>query len=156
MLSRSPTAVIVVSSPLRIMGSVRSERRSAMRRMLGAAGAAAVVAGALVAWAPWASGAGEPTYEPQPNPSGFPTTIDNPYFPLPVGRVLVYQGVKDGQPQIDTVTVTGRTKLVAEGVTARVVKDVATTKDGKLLEKTFDYYAQDAQGNVWYVGEDTT
>jgi hypothetical protein len=127
-----------------------------MRRILGAAGAAAAVAGAVVAWAPWASGAGEPAYEPQLNPSELTTTIDNPYFPLPVGRTLVYRGVKGGQPQIDTVTVTNRTKLVAEGVTARVVKDVATTQDGKLLEKTFDYYAQDAQGNVWYVGEDTT
>ena len=26
----------------------------------------------------------------------------------------------------------------------------------KLLEKTFDWYAQDEQGNVWYLGEDTT
>jgi len=30
-----------------------------------------------------------------------------------------------------------------------------STHDGTLLEKTFDYYAQDKQGNVWYVGEDT-
>jgi hypothetical protein len=26
---------------------------------------------------------------------------------------------------------------------------------GKLTEKTFDYYAQDKKGNVWYFGEDT-
>ena len=27
--------------------------------------------------------------------------------------------------------------------------------DGNLTEKTFDYYAQDKKGNVWYFGEDT-
>jgi len=26
---------------------------------------------------------------------------------------------------------------------------------GELQEKTFDWYAQDKQGNVWYLGEDT-
>jgi hypothetical protein len=71
-----------------------------------------------------------------------------------VGTTLVYQGVKAGQTQVDTVTVTNRTRVVAEGITARVVTDVA--KHGStLLEKTSDWYAQDDQGNVWYVGEDT-
>jgi hypothetical protein len=45
--------------------------------------------------------------------------------------------------------------VVAEGITARVVTDVAT-HNGTLLEKTFDWFAQDKQGNVWYLGEDTT
>jgi hypothetical protein len=43
---------------------------------------------------------------------------------------------------------------VVEGVTARIVRDVAT-HNGALLEKTSDWYAQDKQGNVWYLGEDT-
>jgi hypothetical protein len=68
--------------------------------------------------------------------------------------VLVYKGRRDGLTQTDTVTVTDRTKLVAEGITAVVVKDVAK-HHGTLLEKTSDYFAQDDQGNVWYVGEDT-
>jgi len=71
-----------------------------------------------------------------------------------VGRTWVYRGTKDGQSQVDRVTVTSNTKLVAEGITARVVQDVAT-HHAKLLEKTFDYYAQDTSGNVWYLGEDT-
>ena len=96
-----------------------------------------------------------PGYEPELKASDFSLRITNPYFPLPAGRTWVYRGIKDGQTQIDRVTVTSRTKRVAEGITARVVKDVATAH-GKLLEKTFDYYAQDKQGNVWYVGEDTT
>src|SRR5262249_33996537 len=61
--------------------------------------AAAAVAATIVVWAPWASSAKSGTaapYEPVLDPADFSTTIDNPYFPLPVGRTLVYQGTKDG------------------------------------------------------------
>lgn len=111
-------------------------------------------------WVPWASGApsnGSPcgtSYAPVLDPASFVTVIDNPYFPLPVGRTLVYTGVKDGQTQTDTVIVTDQTKVIL-GITATVVSDIAT-HGGTVLEKTFDYYAQDEQGNVWYLGEDTT
>ena len=88
-----------------------------------------------------------------PDPTHFVSVIDNQYYPLPVGRVLVYTGVKDGQTQTDTVTVTDQTKVIL-GITATVISDVA--KHGNtLLEKTSDWYAQDDQGNVWYLGEDT-
>src|SRR5213595_3366346 len=119
----------------------------AMGRKLIAAAAAVAVGGAVAVWAPWASSAGS-GYEPVLDPADFTTTIDNPYFPLPVGRTLVYRGVKDGQTQTDTVTVTNQTKVVAEGISARVVTDVAK-HDGTLLEKTSDWYAQDDHGNVW-------
>jgi hypothetical protein len=55
----------------------------------------------------------------------------------------------------DVVRVTHRTKRVAAGIVARVVHDRAT-QHGQVVEDTFDYYAQDAKGNVWYLGEDTT
>ena len=71
-----------------------------------------------------------------------------------MGRKLVYTGIKDGQTQTDTVTVTDQKKDIL-GVSTTVVNDVAT-HDGSVLEKTFDYYAQDGDGNVWYLGEDTT
>jgi hypothetical protein len=94
------------------------------------------------------------SYAPVLDPAHFVPLVDNRYFPLPVGRVLVYTGVKDGVSQTDTVTVTDDKKVIL-GIQATVVSDVAT-HDGALLEKTFDYYAQDDQGNVWYLGEDTT
>ena len=94
------------------------------------------------------------TYAPVLDPANFVPVIDNPYFPLPVGRTLVYTGIKDGQTQTDTVTVTADKKII-EGITATVVSDVAT-HDGTVLERTFDWYAQDKDGNVWYLGEDTT
>jgi hypothetical protein len=62
-------------------------------------------------------------------------------------------GVKDGKPTVDTYTVTGQTKLIM-GVTASVIRDRLTTH-GKVVEATWDWYAQDKQGNVWYLGEDT-
>jgi len=94
-------------------------------------------------------------FEPVLSASHFVSVINNPYYPLPVGRVWVYKGVKDGQTQTDTVKVLARTKLVAEGIRARVVSDVAR-HGTRVLEKTLDWYAQDKRGNVWYLGEDTT
>ena len=81
-------------------------------------------------------------------------TIDNPYFPLPVGRAFIYRGVENGKKELDRMHVTGRMKKIA-GITATVVSDNVYEPPSKLLEKTFDYYAQDDGGNVWYLGEDT-
>jgi hypothetical protein len=53
------------------------------------------------------------------------------------------------------VTVTNRTKQIANGITARVVRDVVTER-GTPVEVTEDWYAQDRAGNVWYLGEATT
>ena len=103
-------------------------------------------------WASSASAVVRPS-APVFDPNNFVAVVDNPYYPLPVGRTLVYSGIKDGQTQRDTVTVTSQTKVVL-GVTATVVSDIAD-HNGTLLEKTSDWYAQDKQGNVWYLGEDT-
>src|SRR3989442_567407 len=126
-----------------------------MSRKLLAVLAAASAMGAVMsgAWVPNAR-ASSSDYEPVLDPADFVAVIDNPYFPLPVGRTLVYEGIKNGQTQVDTVTITDQTKVI-EGITARAVSDVST-HDGALLEKTVDWYAQDKQGNVWYLGEDTT
>ena len=52
-----------------------------------------------------------------------------------------------------TVEVLTPTELI-DGVNTRIVHDVGTV-GGFVIEDTFDYYAQDAAGNVWYFGEDT-
>src|SRR6266446_4935323 len=135
------------------LNEVKSRRVQMTRKMLTLVAATAITG--VIAVGAWASNApaSGTDYEPVLDPANFVTVIDNPYFPLPVGRTLVYEGVKDGQSQIDTVTVTDQTKVI-EGITARMVSDVST-HDGALLEKTFDFYAQDKQGSVWYLGEDT-
>jgi hypothetical protein len=88
-------------------------------------------------------------------PADFSTKIDNPYLPLVPGTQSTFKEV-DGDGAVSTivVTVTSRTKKIANGVTARVVRDTAT-EDGEIVEDTFDWYAQDAEGAVWYLGEDT-
>src|SRR5438034_5715052 len=123
------------------------------RKLLTLLATAAATGAVVSAWVPDAK-ASSSDYEPVLDPANFVAVIDNPYFPLPVGRTLVYEGIKDGQSQIDTVIVTDQTRVI-EGITTRMVSDVST-HDGTLLEKTFDFYAQDKQGNVWYLGEDTT
>jgi hypothetical protein len=68
----------------------------------------------------------------------------------------VYRETAPGGPvQRVVVTVLPKVKVVANGVTARVVHDVAT-EDGTPIEITDDWYAQDRCGNVWYLGEATT
>jgi len=118
--------------------------------------AIAVVVGAATVPGTGAAATRQPSSScgPTLDPANFMSVIDNRYYPLPVGRVLLYKGVRDGQHQTDTVTVTNKTKLI-EGVTATTVLDVARTPSGKLLEKTNDWYAQDTAGNVCYLGEDT-
>jgi hypothetical protein len=116
---------------------------------------AAAAAAGVMAGIPWASAgtSAQRGYEPVLNPRDFVRVISNPYYPLPVGRTLIYRGVRDGQTQTDRVHVTSGTKVL-EGITATAVSDVAR-HNGKLLEKTTDWFAQDKQGNVWYLGEDT-
>jgi hypothetical protein len=89
------------------------------------------------------------------DPASFTMGIDNPWWPMRPGARWVYRETDaTGARQRDVVTVTQRTKRIANGVTARVVHDAAT-EDGEPVEITDDWYAQDACGNVWYLGEDT-
>ena len=87
------------------------------------------------------------------DPSDFVRHITNPYLPWRPGSVWVYRGTKDGVSQRDVVKVLYRTKSIL-GITATVVTDVAT-HNGRVLERTSDWYAQDRAGNVWYLGERT-
>jgi hypothetical protein len=90
------------------------------------------------------------------NPADFSTNIDNPYWPMPVGRSWhVHVTNPQGESLQETITVENQTKQIADGVTARVVRDIVYDQ-GKPTEITDDWYAQDADGNIWYFGEDTT
>jgi hypothetical protein len=95
----------------------------------------------------------EEPYDPNFDPANFGGLIDNPYLPLLPGTELVYKGISDGEREVIEITVTNETKTVL-GVTAVVVRDRVFVT-GKLAEDTFDWFAQDRQGNVWYLGEDT-
>lgn len=88
------------------------------------------------------------------DPADFTTAIDNPYWPMPPGRTWTFRETDgDGASQTVTVSVTDRT-VTLMGIEARVVHDVVTRR-GAFVEVTDDFYAQDRDGNVWYLGEDT-
>ncbi|HLO14215.1 MAG TPA: hypothetical protein VK206_05260 [Anaerolineales bacterium] len=89
----------------------------------------------------------------QLDPGNFVSKVDNPYFPLEPGTIFIYRGETEGVPTRDVMTVTYDTKVIL-GVTTTVVHDQAY-ENGVLVEDTFDWYAQDKDGNVWYFGEDT-
>jgi hypothetical protein len=93
------------------------------------------------------------SYHPKFDPSGFTAHVTNPWFPLPVGRTYIYTGTDGARHTTDIMTVSRRTRLI-DGVRTRVVNDRVLT-GGRVRERTSDYYAQDACGNVWYFGEET-
>jgi hypothetical protein len=79
----------------------------------------------------------------------FVERIDNPYWPMAPGTRWVYR--EDGARVV--VTATAEKKEIL-GIQATVVHDVVS-EDGELVEDTNDWYAQDKDGNVWYLGEET-
>lgn len=105
---------------------------------------------------------GEGRYDPDLDPEAFvdpadigETVVPNPFFPLVAGTRWVYEGTfeEEGEEISEriTVTVTGRTKEI-EGIPCIVVTDVVE-QDGEVIEDTEDWYAQDREGNLWYLGE---
>lgn len=94
-------------------------------------------------------------YNPDFDPADFGGAIDNPYHPLKPGTVFRYKGVGDDgtTPELNVVRVTRHKKRIM-GIDAVVVLDKVWS-GGRPEERTFDWYAQDKAGNVWYMGEDS-
>lgn len=88
------------------------------------------------------------------DPADFSARITNQYWPMAPGTRWVYAETESNGARLRVVvTVTHRTREIA-GIDARVVRDVVT-EQGEIVEKTFDWYAQDSGGSVWYLGEFT-
>jgi hypothetical protein len=86
-------------------------------------------------------------------PAEFTTEIDNPYWPMTPGSRWVYSvDDSEGNHEDVVVEVTDETKMIANGVEARVIIDTVM-QDGQISEQTQDWYAQDRCGNIWYLGE---
>ena len=120
--------------------------------IVGALAVAAVVAASVATAGPVALPQGSEPVEL--DPANFSTRIDNPYFPLVPGDRHVFRETDRQTRQRVIVSVSNRTRLIADGVVARIVHDRVTER-GRVVEDTFDWYAQDSAGNVWYLGEDT-
>lgn len=108
---------------------------------------------------PATSGAAETETGAAIDPAAFSTTIDNPLFPLSEFSKLVYEGEEIDPDTGETVTtrvemtVMPESKKTVAGVEVLVVQDQAF-EDGELIESTLDYFAQHADGGVYYFGED--
>ena len=79
------------------------------------------------------------------NPGDFVGYVDNKFFPLRPGTTFYYEGTKEGIPASNVMFVTHETKEIL-GITTIVVRDRAF-EEGVLVEETFDWYAQDREGN---------
>jgi hypothetical protein len=135
-----------------------------MRRLAQLASGAAAAAGlALLAVGGTSAGSTSPppgelapihgTYAPKIDPANFVAVIDNRYLPYKPGTTFHFHGVRGTARQTDDEVVLHRTKRIL-GVRCTVVRDTVS-EDGRAVERTDDWYAQDKQGNVWYMGEDS-
>jgi hypothetical protein len=131
-----------------------------MRRMMRRLWSAAMLAATVVAPGTIVHAGPCPTTLPQGSdpvtldPADFVSQIDNQYWPMAPGTKWRY---RESDPRGNAVkvrvVVTDRTRQI-QGIDATVVHDVVSDH-GELVENTFDWYAQDACGNVWYMGERT-
>ena len=118
--------------------------------------AAMLVLAAVVAVGPFAPLASAAKNVATPKASRFghnSNLVSNPWFPLSRGSVYVYEGQREGMQARDVLTVTHRVKTIT-GIRAAVVKDLLF-QNGRLAERTTDWYASDKRGMVWYMGEKT-
>ena len=93
------------------------------------------------------------SYNPDVSLSNFsdPTNFTNPYFPLESGKTYKYENQTASGLERAEVTVTEETKVV-QSITCAVIHDQVWLNN-VLIEDTYDWFAQDNQGNVWYFGE---
>jgi hypothetical protein len=86
-----------------------------------------------------------------PDASRFSAKVDHPLVPLASVPLTIFEGTERGSEVRVESRFLERTGRVAEVPVA--VVDVKEYKNGQLVEHTLDYYAQDKEGNVWYLGE---
>ena len=106
---------------------------------------------ALLATPAWA----EPTL-PDFAAADFSAPAENPYMPLRVGltHTMMATTINAGEtvPELAVRTVIGPGPVIM-GVQSMTVVDEAFV-EGRLVERTLDFFAADAAGNIWYLGED--
>jgi len=115
-----------------------------------ATGVAAVATATLVAAC--SNDPSSPEYDPD-IPGVWASAVSNQYYPLVPGTTYHFQGESPEGLETITTEVLPQTKTI-QGVVATIVHDRAFL-DGELIEDTEDWFAQDEDGNVWYLGEDT-
>lgn len=107
------------------------------------------------------TGGGRTTALPQGNeaypldPADLSPVVTHRFWPMRRATRWTYREVDESGATLEVVvTVSDVTRTVGPGYEALVVRDTVS-EDGTVVEDTFDWYAQDRAGNVWYLGEDT-
>jgi hypothetical protein len=80
--------------------------------------------------------------------------VDNPLFPLEAGTSYIYDGTTGTKKEHEVAKVSPKVKVI-DGIPCAQVIDSNWVR-GRLVERTLDWYAQDFDGNVWYMGEFAT
>ena len=123
--------------------------------MLGSMQRATLLLGSLLGLLPPSCGPGDDectpdmSYAPEIDPANFVAGVTHPLFPLVPGTEYTYMG----PGEMIKVAVTSDTRMIL-GIPCVVVKDTAYVGN-EIVEDTLDWFAQDKDGNVWYMGEDT-
>jgi hypothetical protein len=94
-----------------------------------------------------------PEYDPRLDPADFESRVTNPFFPLAPGTTFTFEGETEQGVETVIVEVLDETKTIL-GIPATVVRD-RVFLDGELIEDTFDWFAQQNTGDVWYLGEES-
>jgi hypothetical protein len=139
------------------MGKTSKARRGAalLAAVLAAASATACASSATAEGSPSATQLPQGDESIRLDPADFTVDVSNQYWPMKRGDRWEYEETDgEGHVQRGVTTVQDQTREVA-GIEALVLHDVITDSDGALVEDTTDWYAQDAAGNVWYLGEQT-
>jgi hypothetical protein len=89
---------------------------------------------------------------PSLDPADFVASIDNPWLPLTPGSRWEYRSTLPGQTRTVTVTVLEETRVI-QGVTATVVETVRPGVRPAYSVRSYDWFAQDVDGNVWHLGQ---
>jgi hypothetical protein len=95
-----------------------------------------------------------------PTPENFPNPLNstNPYFPLDVGYQWTLEGEEDELAVEALLTVLNETRMI-DGIPARVIEEREweeneDTGEIELVEISWNYYSEAADGTVCYRGED--
>lgn len=88
------------------------------------------------------------------NPGNFSnsTLLNNKYISYQIGRKYVFEGETSDGLERNEIQRIDAIKVVI-GINVAVIRDIVWV-DGILEEDTRDWFAQDDDGNVWYMGED--
>ncbi len=86
-----------------------------------------------------------------------PGNVTNPLFPISSLASVVLLGESDGEPFRSETTLLPGTKRITwngEQEVEALESQYVAYLDGRLHEVALDWYVQDDDGNVWYLGED--